>query len=1181
MEKRVLFYLVVFILLMGVKSANAGSTYMWTGFAGTTDWTTNNNWYNTSTFSFTGWPGKTSTTDIAQIPYSNITINLTTSETISSLTTPNYGTSGATITFSGSPAPVLTIASVSLSQPYGLSTLLTFSGNGTALINSSLAFPYQGGFAIGSGATVTFPSGTAVTFNNPPTFVNNGTLNLNNATFTTSSATTNGGIINLTGSSSAYSTSNTITSTGAINNSNGALTTTSNITNSGSIIGTSGATFTLNGGAGVIANTNIITLTSSTITLNNNTCSIANTGSGVITGTNSTFSMAGAGTFINNAATFKATTCSFPFGNGNNIQNSGTFTTQAGCTFGLTTSGSYITNSGTFKDHGSTFTFTGQSGTVTNSGSSANMVLRGTTMNFGPTSNNGMGITNSNIFTADSASVILMATQNCNINNTGIFNAGTSGSACSITLSGQGAYIVNGTSSVSGTFNLGSTSVITPSGLSSYITNTVTSPTLSVFTLQSDAKGSATIGSLNTSTGSSQQAVCNGLFNVQRFLTGGSPSTTYRTYRILSSPVNISSNKSGGGNISLTNINTTAKVINPNAIAGTTTYYGAFTGGASGGGFTVTNANPTLYIYNETLNPTTASKNSTFTTGKNIGITSVLSNVVSTTSTINGVLTTKTGISIPVGNGYLLFFVGSINGRSTGATTLVPDNACITNIGTLNQQGVTVNLWYTPTGGSSGQLSFTSGELTANFPGVNMVGNPYASTIDLNKLYTDNYNASTNKISSNFYELYDKNPGQAYVVWSATGGTSSPSIASQYIASGQGFMAQTSGTLQTLTFQEDQKVYNPALINGTSTPPLLLVASNNQQAVAGNNFSGAVTQNAIALNAANTLKGLHLKVSQETDGIDEVGVYFNSKWSDKYDIDDALDLDGASSKVFLSSYTSDGVRTAINKLTDFTKNKTVKLFVKGTTDGLYNLSLTDMVNIDTTLYNVFLLDHFAKDSLDLRRYKSYAFRVTTADTTSYGANRFELAIERVPLPKYQLISFTAQKVSNGVLLTWKTNNESTYTGFGIDKQDGSNTQYKALYNVQGNGNGVYTYIDHNPATGNNTYRLLQNDIDDNLSYTNTLNVLYNASAPSGVGVLSVYPNPARQLITVNFNSTDPLTASTYEANIYNASGVLVMKKVVSSNSWSQDVGSLQPGAYVIEMKSNSGNLLGNAKFVKI
>lgn len=722
------------------------------------------------------------------------------------------------------------------------------------------------------------------------------------------------------------------------------------------------------------------------------------------------------------------------------------------------------------------------------------------------------------------------------------------------TLNLGGASVVNS----SGTFTAGPTSIISLNNNASTLTNSGT------FNLLSDATGSANIAAIP----SGGTAAFNGLFNVQRFMTGGTAKTgttyTYRSYRLLSSPVNNVSPTSGSANyINFRTLNL------PYTVAGTT-YYGAFTAG-TGAGFSISNPNPTLYLYQETLNPSTATNSVSFTSGKYVGITSLspTSNSVGTTVTTNGITTTAT-TSVPVGNGFLLYFIGSSNPavRTTGSSSIAPDNTTITNVGYLNQQNVTVDLWYAPTGGTLGnsKLSYSgavTGFLSTNFAGYNMVGNPYASTLDLKALYTDNYNATSNKISSNFYELTDTSPGQAYVVYSASGGNSG-SLYSEYVVSGQGFMTVATATGQSLVFKEDQKVYNNTL-TPTSTPPLDLSLRRPNAALK----TDAVIE-------PDTLSGLHMMLQKDSVTYHECGIYYCKHCSDNYDQFDAYDLDGISPLLYMSSYTADGVRTALNKMGDYIKGKSVKLFIKASTDGLYKLNLADIQNIDTSAYNVYLIDRKKNDSLDMVRYKSYAFNITIADTTTYGANRFVLNIERKPLPPYQLISFTGQKVNNGVQLNWKTYNEGNYTGFVLEKQTAGN-QYTALDSLQSNGNSLYNYTDQKPVTGNNTYRLKQNDINGNITYSSPITIVYDPV--SAGGIFSIYPNPSKELITITV-STNSSTAPNYFANIYNTSGALLVHRAINANSWTEDITSYSTGIYIIELKTTDGNLVGKSKFVK-
>lgn len=691
----------------------------------------------------------------------------------------------------------------------------------------------------------------------------------------------------------------------------------------------------------------------------------------------------------------------------------------------------------------------------------------------------------------------------------------------------------------------GGTVQITGGAASLYNTLTLTKGNLYInnsgggsLTLMSTSLGSASVAAIPSSYS------VTGMVNVQRYLAGNGLAT-YRSYRLLSSPVNSTSAIPGASNyISFGTLNT------PYTVNGKT-YYGAFTAG-SGSGFSFTNRNPTIYLYDEALSPLIATKNSGFTTGKYAGLTSISGTTVGTTNTILGAGT----VQVPVGNGYILFFIGSTNGRSTSnPESTLPDSANMTNVGYLNQQNVTVNLWYTPTGGSAGNLSYTSSEPSGNYPGYNMVGNPYASTIDLKQLYTDNYNSTSNAIGSNFYELLDKNPNQTFTVYSASGGSSGAN-SSQYVASGQGFMAVAGNTGQSLTFKEDQKV------SILTTGSLNLAALNRPMSAASSVLK------------KDTLQGLHLKLVIDTTTYDECGIYFSKNCKDGYDSFDAIDLDAISPKALLSSYTSDNARVALNKMGDYLPGKRVKLYVSATADGIYKLNLSDIRNIDTTNYKVYLVDNSMRDSLDMTAYKSYAFNFYVADTAAYH-NRFVLAIERKNNAPYRLVSFSGQKAAQGIQLNWKTTSEGDYSSFALQKLE--NGIYVTIDSLQSNGSGSYSYTDPSPATGNNIYRLEQ-IVMEQVSFAGPVTVNFSSQAANNG--FSIYPNPSKSVINVSV-TTSSASSHSYLAKTYNLLGQMVDHRPVSDNSWSQDVSGYKEGVYIIELTTTAGDVVGKAKFIKV
>ncbi|CAM6054608.1 unnamed protein product [Sphagnum tenellum] len=234
-------------------------------------------------------------------------------------------------------------------------------------------------------------------------------------------------------------------------------------------------------------------------------------------------------------------------------------------------------------------------------------------------------------------------------------------------------------------------------------------------------------------------------------------------------------------------------------------------------------------------------------------------------------------------------------------------------------------------------------------------------------------------------------------------------------------------------------------------------------------------------------------------------------------------------------------------------------------------------NMTTTTTGTAQGDNLQKDSLDIARKGAYGFTITNADTTTYGANRFVLAIRLKPLPLYKLLAFLGQKVTKGVQLNWQVANAGNYTGFNLQKLNNTGS-YDSLYSIQSDSTANYTFIDQHPVIGNNTYRLAQNDILGNITYSLPVTIGYNTSSPEGA--LTLYPNPASTQINVNIASATTNTTG-YTADIYSSSGKLMKRKTVNGFSWTDDVSSYSKGVYIMSVKDTNGNIIGLAKFSKI
>jgi hypothetical protein len=688
---------------------------------------------------------------------------------------------------------------------------------------------------------------------------------------------------------------------------------------------------------------------------------------------------------------------------------------------------------------------------------------------------------------------------------------------------------------VSGDFyviNLGVLTMISPAKL---IAGSVTAGGASFLTLMSDSASTATV---YTPTGTN----ITGNANVQRSISSGMGT---RGYRLITSPVNVSLSTGGTGNIGLSYLNSSTSF-------GGNAYNGAYTQGP-GTGFTYNGAvNPIIYLYDESQ-PT---NNTSFVSGKNVGIYAITnasgSPAYSVTTISGSPAVTTAGISIPVGNSFLFYFVGS-NQSSVVAGSRIPDATTLTATGYLNQGNVPVKFWTT----SSTTIPYDVTTGTTNY-GLSQVGNPYASTISLIALYSDNYNASSNPIGAAFYELL---PGGNYVSYNASNGNVSDSRASGSIISGQGFLVQATGAspAETLTFKEDQKIAYPSGLSPSATPKMMLDVA--VQTVAKNNA------------------GLHLQLAKDSVTYAQTGIYFNNTATDKYKpSQDAAQVNGGTPGVYLSSFSSDSVKLAINVSGDYAMGKSIRIYINAVSDGPYILSLADITAIDTTDYNVYLVDKHTKDSSDIVHSKNYSFNISRTDSTSFGAGRFVLDIDHKPVLPYMLVRFAGQKVTKGVQLTWTTINAGNYTGYTLEKL-GNNGGYDSLYTLQSaTGNTAYNFIDVHPIIGNNSYRLKQNGISGAITYSGIITVGYNSITSNGA--LTLYPNPAQTTMKVSLNSNSTNTSS-YIADTYNTTGKLIKHESVNSPNWSEDVSSYNLGIYIMKIKDNNGNIIGQAKFAKV
>jgi len=145
--------------------------------------------------------------------------------------------------------------------------------------------------------------------------------------------------------------------------------------------------------------------------------------------------------------------------------------------------------------------------------------------------------------------------------------------------------------------------------------------------------------------------------------------------------------------------------------------------------------------------------------------------------------------------------------------------------------------------------------------------------------------------------------------------------------------------------------------------------------------------------ANDTTKGyLRVQLAMNTASYDDILIQFNPNSHAAYSgAEDAKTFAGFGA-VSLSSLSSDNFSLSINTLPLVSTGTTVGLAVGANATGIYKLNLVTISSTIPSSVTVWLKDKYKKDSLDFKKYPSYAFNVNKNDTATFGSHRFTLVM---------------------------------------------------------------------------------------------------------------------------------------------------------------------------------------------
>ena len=160
-----------------------------------------------------------------------------------------------------------------------------------------------------------------------------------------------------------------------------------------------------------------------------------------------------------------------------------------------------------------------------------------------------------------------------------------------------------------------------------------------------------------------------------------------------------------------------------------------------------------------------------------------------------------------------------------------------------------------------------------------------------------------------------------------------------------------------------------------------------------------------------------------------------------------------------------------------------------------------------------------------------------------------------------LTDFTATaSVSNQVLLQWNTQHELNNKGFTIQRS-ATGQQWTNLSFVPGAGNAsvvtTYSYLDNAPLTGNNFYRLQQQDIDGRTTLSEVVTTKLGNSR-----LFQITNNPGNGIYKLLMPASNGLV----EIQVTDVSGRIQQNYKATAGNQLIDISKYAPGLYLLAVK---------------
>jgi len=464
----------------------------------------------------------------------------------------------------------------------------------------------------------------------------------------------------------------------------------------------------------------------------------------------------------------------------------------------------------------------------------------------------------------------------------------------------------------------------------------------------------------------------------------------------------------------------------------------------------------------------------------------------------------NTNVNISQGNngsadntGYFIFVRGDRNPSTTNAT--VANTTTLSSTGTLQ----------------TGTQVFTCASTALKYT---LLGNPYASPIDLNKVTMSNvikrfimWDPTLNQVGG--YVVLDDILNVGTFTKSVVS-----SVLSSQVQSGQAFFVQTLLTAPaSVTISESSKSTGTSLLGFRPA----------------NTDLGSLTTNLYLLNADSTTTLADGTLAQFRDDFDTA-----VDWQDARKFGNVNESFG-----LLRS----GAFLAIERRPTISSNDTLFFKLTATSARNYQFELIPD-NMDQQGLVAFLIDNYLGTStpVSLTAPTKVNFAVTAGVAASSASDRFKIVFNSgLGVLPVTFSTIKAYQASSGVDVEWNVENELNIVQYEVERSaDGKNFTQTDITIAKGNQNSAinYSWVDTKALNGANYYRIKSVDRNGTVKYSQIVKV----SIGNSQSEISIFPNPVTDnVMNIQFSNQPQ---GDYIVNLMSSDGQLIYTKGITVNS---------------------------------